>query len=409
MPRPPKSVRDALKAAGNWDFQPSPPPFDPIEAFCASFDDTHPMPGAYDAVIDFSPPPPGIFENGPPFGDLPEMMEEILQRDLPGADILLEMGFEMDAVSCELLHSSYVAAAMQMANAHVGDELESNLALLCDEGVYLPGFLSTYVETLGEFCGTDDRVWRVSDFPSNVKALARAAHQASIGDTSDEIRTRFWLPCHGGDKRTAACIALSLCSFLREKNIVLSVEEMMSKVFSGHIPPAFYALSSQLSQAEFTSLALLFESFSTEGEFLRRFTSPLGTRALSILELEWPSPHDADLSFDIDVFKIVKTRLREWKTLSRQFSDAMGVSYRRVRFRKEGDPLQICAISPTPGGVTLASHYSPQRYQATFRACFGTPVVYTSVPFRSVSVGRSAFKAHAVSLIRNHLGVTHRR
>jgi hypothetical protein len=364
------------------------------------------MPGSYDAVIDFSPPPPGFFENGPLFGDFPELAEEMLERELPGQGVFQSMSLSGSCVAAELTAAAYACSAVQTAVAHQAIDGEGcGIANLCSRDLRLPGFLSTYVETLGEFCGPDERRWMLVDFKSNIKAMARAIEQCDRRLPPETIRSKYWLPCHVDDGRTGAIIAQSLAEFLREKGAHILVEDLMGKVFSGDTPPAFAALSSILTKSEFTSLELVFKRYSTDREFLQRFSSQLGFRALGILGLEWERPSRQDLGFKISPLEVVTNCLNRWCATSPVYADCFGVSFRKLCFRPDGDPTQICRIRDRPGGVTLSSHYAPDPYSATFRACFGSPMVYTSVPLRSTAVGRISVQAQKISLMRDHLGV----
>jgi hypothetical protein len=406
MPRPPKKIRDALKAVGEWDFEAPPPAFDPVEAFMAGVDDTVPMPGAFDAIVDFSEPPRGFFENGPYFGPIPGVVEDVFESEFPGAATFQQLGLDGPSVGNSLMEVAHAAAAVQVATTSNACGICEDVKEFAPDGISLPGFLSTYVETLGEFRGPDGREWQLVDSPSNVRALARACHQYSQGWTSQEVADKYWLPCHVHDMRTACYFAQSLCGFLSERGSPPPVEEMMGKVFSGVVPPAFYTFSSVLTRSEFAALELVFKGFVSEVDFLDRFSSPLGSRALGILGFEWDRPSVRDLGFDLRHASIIRRCLTTWRELRPTFEDALGVSFRKIRFLACGDNQQVCTVKSVPGGVAINCHYSFSKYSANYRACFGTPVVYSSVPQRMRALGRGSFKPYLVSVVRDHLGVS---
>jgi len=408
MPRPPKNVRLAMQEAGTWDFDPTPPPFDPMEFFVSSAQGVPtPMPGVFDSTIDFSTPPPATFENGLPFGDLPELMAEALTQELPSPGVFQSLGLDGEALTSRVFSAACAAAAVQMATAHEGQGMGrsrfSNLA--SDVEVRLPLLVAQVVETLGEFTGPDGRRWFLRDYPSGVDALARAADQFARGWDFSMIRDMFWLPVRVDDGRTAAVVATLLSSYLSDRGLRIPANELIGAVFSGDVLPAVAAIAHQLPSRVFEPLKLLFRTYSTEAEFVDRFSSPQGVEALSLLGLEWENMPGLSLGFPFATASCVTMALLRWRHLQPVVEQALNVTFRKVRFRTHGDPLQVCNLRETPGGVVLTTHYSTEHRGASFRACVGTQVIYHSVPLRMRAVGAIVPREVVVPLVRNHIGL----
>jgi len=395
-----------MKAAGEWDFQPSPPPFDPAAAFAASVPEFDlPMPGAFDPSLSFDAPPDAYFENGPILGDVSELFEEIVTADFPGTGVLTTCGWDGQTLANNVLSVVHAAAAVQLSAAH--EDLgygTTRLTPFRRLDVKLPVLFTQYIESLGEFLGPDDRRWLLTDFPSGVDALARASQQLRDGYSISDVKEKFWLPVRVDDARTSATVAVALSSYFADRGFHIPDNELIREVFSGTIPPAFSSIAQQLPEDERQALRLLFLQYSSDREFIRRFTSSTGYRALGLLGLEWGHPRTKDLSFNFPTVHVVQRILSEWNLVQDTVESGMNVAFRKVTYRL-GDPSQACVIRERPGGATLSSYYSLQQENATWRACFGTPMVYCSVPLRMTAVGRFNFRLTMVPLLRSHVGL----
>jgi len=394
-----------MKAAGEWDFQPTPPPFDPVAFFCAPHDIV-PMPGAFEAHLDFSKPPDAMFENGPLFGCIPEVTEEVLSQELPGAGVFQPMGLDGVDVSSCVFSVAHAAAAVQLAAAHEGLGFGvSRLSPLIGTPVRLPHIISSYVETLGEFSGPDERRWLFNDFLSEVDAVIRSAHQLDIGVDLELVRSKVWLPVRVDDGRLSAIVAHRLEVYFQDRGFSIPAIELIGTVFSGDVPPTVAAIAQQLPPGELKPLRQLFLTYSSDREFLRRFTSPEGSRAIGLLGLEWDSPSVADLGFQIPKIATAINIIERWSTLWKTFEMALGTTFKVVSYRGSGDPWQAIRCVERPGGVTITSHYTLDSRGASYRACFGTPVIWSSVPMRMTAVGRINPRPLQVSIVRDHFGL----
>jgi len=408
MPRPPKSVRDALKASGDWDFQPSPPPFDPADAFASSVQLEAPNPGAFEAVADFSSPAPptAYFADGPLFGDFANVAEDLLFAELPNPGVFQRMGWDGIEVARHVFSTAYAAAAVQVASAHDGMGFgTSRVSHLTGNSVYLPSLVAQYLETIGEFVGPDDRRWLLTDFPSTVDALARSCQQILNDGDLDQVKAKFWLPVRADDGRTAAFASVGLSNYLQDRGHMIPAAGLIGHVFSGTLPPAYAAIAQSLALEEREALGLVFKDYSSDRQFLSRFTSSQGYRALGLLGLEWDSPSLHDLGNFGSSVTIVTERLMSWMVTWQSVQKGLSVPFRKVSFRRQGDPWQMCTIVERPGGVEVSSFYTLQKRGANYRACVGTPMVYHSAPMRMKAVGRLDVPALRVSLIRDTFGI----
>jgi hypothetical protein len=408
MPRPPKHVREALKAAGRWEFDSTPPPFDPVAAFCAAPDDDLPVPGAFNAVFDPThTPPPAFFENGPLFGEIPEDMEQLFGEELPSPALFQGLSWDGAELTNQVTAAAYVASAIQISVAHCGVGFgTSRLLELTQESVKLPEVLSLWVETLGEFVGPDDRKWFYRDFPSETEAMVRAAKWLLEERFSpSEVRSHYWLPTRVDDGRTAAYVAVALSQYLSDRGFHIPESELCRAVFSGDIPPTVSAIARQLPPEEFNSLKLVFQVYSSDREFLNRFSSGSGSRALGLLGLEWDRPSRRTMCFHIPVLDVAEHVLYMWNNVQPTVEKGLGVTFRTTTFRDLGDPWQVMFVHDRPGGVEISSYYSLTKAVANFRSCFGAPLVYSSVPMRMKATGRIDTRGQRIALLRNHLGL----
>jgi len=408
MPRPPKHIRDALKASGDWDFDPSPPPFDPVAAFCEGTDPDVPVPGAYNAQFDFSsPPPPAFFENGPLFGEIPEEMEVLLEAELPNAALFQGISWDGAELTNQLTATAYVASAVQIAASHDGAGFgKSRLLDLTSESVKLPEILTRWVETLGEFVGPDDRKWLYHDFSAETEAMVRAAKWLTEEKFSpSEVRSHYWLPTRVGDGRTAACIATGLSQYLSDRGFQIPASELIRSVFSDDIPPTVSSIARQLPVAEYNSLLTVFRSYSSDREFLHRFSSGSGSRALGLLNLEWDRLNRRVMCFNIPVWDIAEHVLFMWNNIQPTVEKGLNVTFRTITYRDSGDLWQVIRVHDRFGRLELSSYYSLNKMAANFRSCFGTSLVYTSVPMRMRASAHINTRVQRVALLRNHLGL----
>jgi len=408
MPRPPKRVREALKASGEWDFEPSPPPFDPVAAFCAGPDEDLPIPGAFHTQFDPTTPlPPAYFENGPLFGEIPEDLEELFSGELPSPDVFQALQWDGAELTNQVTSAAYIASAVQIAVAHSGVGFgRSRLLDLSSRVVKLPEVLSLWVETLGEFVGPDDRQWLYRDFPSATEALVRAA--VLLRDwklTPSEVRSLFWLPTRVDDGRTAAYVAVALSQYLSDRGFQIPESELVGAVFSGTIPPTVCAIAQHLPSDEFTSLKLVFQEYSSDRVFLTRFSSGSGIRALGLLGLEWDQPRLGQMMFFLPVHSVARRFISHWQNIQPTVEKGLGVTFRTTTYRDLGDPWQVMRVHDRPGGVEVLSYYSLTEMVANFRSSFGSPLVYSSVPMKVKAIGRIDVRAQRISLLRNHFGL----
>lgn len=364
------------------------------------------MPGMYEAKIDFSPPPDGFFDYGPVFGDFSEEVEEMLSGELPDTGVFPGLAMDGDQVARSLFSTAYAVAAVQLAHAHEGVGLGvTRLLHHTKEDVYLPPLVTENLENLGETRGPDGRRWLIHDFPSTIDALARASEQLSLGMSASSVNQKFWLPVRVDDGRTATSVARGLSLYMSDRGFHFGESQLIGEVFSGTIPPTFAAIAEQLPVDERLALRLLFQVYSSEMQFLERFSSPLGYRALGLIGLEWDEPSLEDLQFRFQTMTVVKHRIECWKLRWKTFQSGLGIKFQKVNFRQQGDPWQMCTSTDRGGRVLLSSYYSFQRRNATFRACFGSPVGYHSVPWRMTALGRIEVRSTLVPLLRQGFGL----
>jgi len=369
-------------------FEPAPPtPACPVDLFQDWEDDTIPRPGMFEAAISFSPPNDvESFENGVPFGTLPDILEEICEMNHLPELCVPRLGWTGVDLAGHTLSAALSAAAVQVSSVH-HDLFHDGLGFpgRVHDQVPLPAVLADSVEQLGEFSGSDGVKWRFPDFESTAFALARSSFLAEQGISLTTLNEMFWLPVKDGDGRTASLVAQKLAMFLGSRGhpqpiIVLAGETFRESGFRRLVHLDIF------SDEELKLLHLFFKPIRGEAEFLSRFSSSQGLGALRLLGMVWNNPQPQDLGFGRDWDTWIADRLSAWKRcVFKIVADLDSPPFRNVVFGTRGQSLQLCRVLNDEDGVVVRSVCQLTTSSAQQAALVGHSVAYVSRPLPHVA------------------------
>lgn len=287
--RPPKSVRNRLKAAGQWSTpQPTPPRFSLVDEFAADHEDPVPIPGAFEPVFNFTRDcevraarftlSPDIFTR------LFDVVEASVYSE-PGLDDKLRaVGLTAGGFVSRLFSSACLALANHLARIRQlsGHDLQG---VSMFPPLELPVCVAEFIRSVGEFTGSDGKRWFIHDFSATVKSLVRAADAMSHGDDFRLHLARLWLPTGPDDGNTAFVVAFRLHEWFLHRGFHVSVDQVLPHVFRGFIPSCVSVHLSELEVVAVKFVSRMFQTYSSPRQFIDLFSDEIGVYSLSELGL----------------------------------------------------------------------------------------------------------------------------
>jgi hypothetical protein len=407
--RPPKSVRSRLREAGDWSTPcPTPPKFSLTDQFASQTDDVHPVPGANTPVFNFSADherrvseftlSPEVFDK--PFSALSQVIfgSPEFERMLGGA------GLTAHEFLSGICSTSCLALAVHFARIHSIMNTDHTRFSVLPE-IELPVGLSDYIRSIGEFTGPDGREWVLHDYVSTVRSLARASYYIHKGCDWCTAMQGLWLPTDPDDGNTAFVVSKKLSDWFLRRGLHITVEELISSVFTGSIPAKVSALLSSFSGFDKAFVVRVFTPYSTEREFLSLFGDETGAYALDQLGLSVGLYNEGSLLFGREAFSLVTPVHRVWSNIARSLASVLGVSFSRaIGHMPRGDKMQISYLTGTDPVFSIHSYYGLLPEEMSFLCCYGSPLLFSNPIVRSHD-GFIPATSQLVSIFRYDLGL----
>jgi len=409
--RPPKSVRNRLREVGDWDPQPpAPPKFTLVDQFSTGHSDVTPIPGAFSPVFNamsaIEQLPVEFTLSDDVFVRIFDFVHDTVVSGAIKDEEFRVQGTTVCGVVSRLFSASCLALAIRIARIHSSFSNDSTgLSLLTIPE--LPVCIMDYIREIGEFTGPDGKSWLLHDFESVVKSLVRAANQMSDATPHGVVLSRLWLPTASNDGNTSFVVASRLVEYFRRSGFHLRVEDVLSSMFGGDIPPC---VSSHLSALPFdhgAAVTRVFQTYSTNDQFIQMFSDDVGVKALALFNLTLGGTDANDLGFDMRVLRVATRLHRIWDSVQRSYAKTLGVVFARSTMirPKGGGYHQVAVVRGVDSAYTVKSYYALTEEDLAFLSCYGNIAELGGFPMRFTRSGFMPSDAILSSIVCYDLGV----